>query len=82
MRPMTVGDLERGDMAVLHRPVRLGIAAEYCCDPQDSGAFPGVVARTFLMEPRCAKNHELSNEFKLGRVGNCECGPLAEKRIG
>jgi len=28
MRPMTVGDLERGDMAVLHRPVRLEIAAE------------------------------------------------------
>jgi len=50
------------------RYVRLEIGTEWCCDPQDSGAVEGVVARAYIRE-----------DCWVGTQG--ERDTLAEKRI-
>ena len=59
---------------VPRRRVRLEIAAELCEHYSNDYSHEIVMCRAYLAEPRCA-------DSGLHAYG-CECGPLAEQRLG
>ena|SRR5271170_3527065 len=60
------------------RRVRLEISAELCRDYSDSHDehTEHVMANVYLVEPRCSATYS-AEHYSI----NCECDPLAERRI-
>lgn len=57
------------------RPVRLEIATGI--SGMSASSASGVWARAYLRDPRCVHGPK----YEGGVMDDCECGPLAEKRL-